>query len=148
MPTKLIASVKSATTNSAELNWPVTMDNQNTIDPKLTKLNELREESSKGGGENRINAQHKRGKLTAYERIELLFDDNTFEEIDPFVLHRSTDFGLEKNKFLGDAVVTGYGKINNRLCFAYSQDFTVLGGSLSEAVSQKICKCMVLSTNQ
>ena len=61
------------------------MDNQNTIDPKLTKLNELREESSKGGGENRINAQHKRGKLTAYERIELLFDDNTFEEIDPFV---------------------------------------------------------------
>jgi acetyl-CoA carboxylase carboxyltransferase component len=121
------------------------MDNQNTIDPKLTKLNELREESSKGGGENRINAQHKRGKLTAYERIELLFDDNTFEEIDPFVLHRSTDFGLEKNKFLGDAVVTGYGKINNRLCFAYSQDFTVLGGSLSEAVSQKICKCMDLA---
>jgi len=121
------------------------MDNPNIIDPKLTKLNDLLKESSMGGGESRINAQHKRGKLTAHERIKLLFDQNTFEEIDPFVLHRSTDFDLEKSKFLGDAVVTGYGKINDRLCFAYSQDFTVLGGSLSAAVSQKICKLMDLA---
>ena len=121
------------------------MDNSNIIDPKLSKLHDLRKESSLGGGEKRIESQHKRGKLTAHERLNLLFDKNTFEEIDPFVLHRSSDFGLEKNKYLGDAVVTGYGKINNRLVFAYSQDFTVLGGSLSEAVAQKICKVMDLA---
>ena len=100
------------------------------IEEKITELNKLREQSAAGGGTKRIEAQHKRGKLTARERIELLFDPGSFEELDPFVVHRCTDFGLEEQKFLGDAVVTGYGKINGRNAFVFSQDFTVFGGSL------------------
>ena len=95
-----------------------------------------------GGGARRIEAQHKRGKLTARERIALLLDDGTFEEIDPFMLHRAGEFELEDRKYLGDAVVTGYGHANGRLTFVYAQDFTVIGGTLSEAVAQKICKVM------
>ena len=109
------------------------------------ELRRKREESKLGGGPKRIEAQHKRGKLTARERIELLLDDGTFEELDPFVLHRATEFGLADQKITGDAVVTGYGKVNGRLVFLFSQDFTVLGGSLSEAVAQKICKVMDLA---
>ncbi|MEE2686639.1 MAG: acyl-CoA carboxylase subunit beta, partial [Chloroflexota bacterium] len=93
----------------------------------------------------RIDQQHSRGKLTPRERIDLLMDDGTFQEIDAFVTHRSTDFGLEDRKFLGDAVVTGYGMVDGRQIFAYAQDFTVLGGSLSEVVGQKICKIMDLA---
>ncbi|MCK4331175.1 MAG: methylmalonyl-CoA carboxyltransferase, partial [Dehalococcoidia bacterium] len=112
------------------------------IEDKITELSKLREQAAAGGGTKRIEAQHKRGKLTARERIELLFDPGSFEELDPFVVHRCTDFGLEEQKFLGDAVVTGYGKINGRHAFVFSQDFTVFGGSLSKVASEKICKAM------
>ena len=112
------------------------------IDQKLESLEQLRLQSQKGGGQQRIDQQHNRGKLTARERLALLMDDGTFEEIDSFVTHRATDFGLADRKFLGDAVVTGHGKVEGRQIFAFSQDFTVFGGSLSEVVSQKICKVM------
>ena len=102
-------------------------------------------ESKLGGGQQRIDAQHKKGKLTARERLELLLDSNSFEEIGGLVTHRSTNFGLEKTKFLGDGVVTGYGTVNGRLIYVYSQDFTVLGGSLAEAHAEKICKIMDLA---
>jgi len=98
-----------------------------------------------GGGEKRITAQHEKGKLTARERISYLLDEGSFEELDPFVSHRSTAFGLGDKKFLGDAVVTGYGKINGRLVYLFAQDFTVFGGSLSEVVAEKICKAMDLA---
>ena len=116
-------------------------------DMKRDELSRKREQARQGGGQARIEAQHKKGKLTARERIASLLDEGTFEELDPFVLHRSTDFGLEEQRFLGDAVVTGYGHVNGRLTFLYSQDFTVLGGSLSETVGQKICKAMDLAMN-
>jgi len=102
-------------------------------------------ESKLGGGEKRIEAQHAKGKLTARERVELLLDTNSFEEIGGLVTHRSTNFGLEKTKILGDGVVTGYGTVNGRLVYVFSQDFTVLGGSLAEAHAEKICKVMDLS---
>lgn len=95
-----------------------------------------------GGGQKRIDAQHKKGKLTARERLELLFDEDSFEEWDMFVQHRCVDFGMDENHIPGDGVVTGYGTINGRLAFAYSQDFTVFGGALSEAHAEKICKVM------
>ena len=113
-----------------------------SVEDKYEELRQLREQSRLGGGVRRIEAQHKRGKLTARERIALLLDEGTFEELDPFVVQRSTEFGLADHKYLGDAVVTGYGKINDRTTFVYAQDFTVLGGSLSEVVAQKICKVM------
>ena len=115
------------------------------IEEKLAQLDKLRAEAQAGGGPKRIEAQHAKAKLTARERINLLFDPGTFQEIDSFVVHRCTDFGMEDQHFLGDSVVTGYGKINNRVAFVFSQDFTVLGGSLSEVASQKICKVMDLS---
>ncbi len=117
------------------------------VDDALDELREMRELGRLGGGERRIVAQHNRGKLTARERIALLFDDGTFEELDAFAQHRATEFGLADQKTLGDAVVTGYGMVNGRLTFAYSQDFTVLGGSLSEVVARKICKAMDLAAN-
>ena len=106
------------------------------------RLQEMRELSRLGGGEKRIQSQHDKGKLTARERIEVLLDKGSFEEIDAFVTHRSSDFGLEKQKILGDGVVTGSGTIDGRLVFVFSQDFTVFGGSLSEAHAEKICKIM------
>jgi propionyl-CoA carboxylase beta chain len=102
-------------------------------------------ESKLGGGKKRIDAQHNKGKLTARERLEILLDTNSFEEIGGLVTHRSNNFGLDKTKFLGDGVVTGYGTVNGRLIYVYSQDFTVLGGSLAEAHAEKICKIMVLA---
>lgn len=108
------------------------------------KLDELRKEAKLGGGEKRIEAQHEKGKLTARERIELLVDEGSFDEVDMFVKHRASDFGLDKNKMLGDGVVTGFAKINNRPIGIFSQDFTVFGGSLSEAHAEKICKIMDL----
>lgn len=98
--------------------------------------------AKKSGGEARIASQHKKGKLTARERIQILLDDNTFEEIGMLVSHRCTDFGMEKEQYLGDGVVTGYGKIHGRLVYVFSQDFTVFGGSLSETHAEKICKIM------
>lgn len=109
------------------------------------KINELinkRQEARLGGGEKRIEKQHAKGKYTARERLEMLLDQDSFEEFDMFVTHRATDFGLDKKHFSGDAVVTGYGTINGRLVYVFAQNFTVLGGSLGEAVSNKICKVM------
>ena len=115
------------------------------VDDKQEELHALRQKSRQGGGASRIENQHAKGKLTAHERIALLFDEDTFEEIDAFVEHRATEFGMADRKYLGDAVVTGYGKVNGRLTFCYAQDFTVIGGTLSEAVAQKICKAMDLA---
>ncbi|MCF7804302.1 MAG: acyl-CoA carboxylase subunit beta [Candidatus Marinimicrobia bacterium] len=117
------------------------MANQDKID----ELRKLKEEAKLGGGEDRIERQHEKGKLTARERIQLLFDKGTFEEMDMLVTHRSHNFGLQEKKFRGDGVITGYGKVNGREVFAYSQDFTVLGGSLSEAHAEKIVKIMELA---
>ncbi len=98
-----------------------------------------------GGGEKRIEAQHKKGKLTARERLHFLLDENSFEEIGMFVTHRSTEFGLDREKYLGDGVVTGYGTINGRMVYVFAQDFTVFGGSLSESHAEKICRIMDLA---
>ena len=115
------------------------------IDQNLEALEEMRQQSHKGGGQNRIDQQHSRGKLTARERLTKLMDEGTFSELDSFVTHRTTDFGLADRQFLGDAVVTGYGRVDGRQVFAFAQDFTVFGGSLSEVVGQKICKVMDLA---
>jgi len=117
-----------------------------SMQDKLAKLTQLGKQARAGGGEARIKQQHAKGKMTARERLELLLDSGSFEEIDPFLVHRTNDFGLEK--YLGDAAVTGSGKIDGRLVFVYSQDFTVLGGTISEASSQKICKVMDLAVKK
>ena len=109
---------------------------------KIEQLRAIKSKALLGGGADRIEAQHKKGKLTARERVDLLLDEGTFQEIDMLVRHRSKDFGLEKQRILGDGVVTGYGKIDGRLVFLFSQDFTTFGGSLSEAHGEKICKVM------
>ena len=109
---------------------------------KIKHLIQLREQARMGGGEKRIEAQHKKGKYTARERIDMLLDEGSFEEFDMFVEHRSTNFGMDKTKFLGDGVVTGYGTIEGRLIYIFAQDFTVFGGSLSETLALKICKVM------
>src|SRR5258707_8046103 len=109
---------------------------------KTEELHSLKEAALLGGGTKRIEAQHKKGKLTARERLDLLLDPGTFNELDMFVTHRSTDFGLEEQRIPGDGVVTGYGQIDGRLVYVFSQDFTVFGGSLSEAHAEKICKIM------
>ena len=109
---------------------------------KYGKLDQLREEAKLGGGIDKIAAQHAKGKLTARERVYLLVDEGSFQEVDMLVKHRSTDFGLEQQKYPGDGVVTGFARINKRPVAIFSQDFTVLGGSLSEAHAEKICKIM------
>ena len=108
----------------------------------LQELEERRKEARQGGGQKRIDAQHAKGKLTARERIDLLLDEGSFEEFDMFVAHRCTDFGMDKQRPPGDGVVTGWGTINGRMVYVFSQDFTVFGGSLSETHAQKICKIM------
>ena len=108
----------------------------------LSQLEDRRATARLGGGQKRIDAQHGRGKLTARERIDLLLDEGSFEEFDMFVTHRCTDFGMEKQKPAGDGVVTGWGTVNGRLVYVFSQDFTVLGGSVSETHARKICKIM------
>ena len=108
----------------------------------VRQLDEKRAAAQLGGGQRRIDAQHAKGKLTARERIELLLDPGTFEEWDMFVEHNCADFGMEAQRIPGDGVVTGYGTINGRMVFVFSQDFTVFGGSLSEAHAGKICKIM------
>jgi len=109
---------------------------------KIAELKTKNLEALAGGGEARIASQHKKGKLTARERIALLMDEGSFQEIDKFVLHRSKEFGLEEEQYMGDGVVTGYGTVSGRLTYVYSQDFTVFGGSLSETHAEKICKIM------
>ncbi len=117
------------------------MSNQEKIQILQQKITE----SHAGGGEVRVKSQHKKGKLSARERIILLIDDDTFNEIGALVIHRCTDFGLEKEQYLGDGVITGNGKINGRWVYVFSQDFTVFGGSLSETHAEKICKIMDLA---
>lgn len=109
---------------------------------KVKELIALREQARLGGGERRIESQHKKGKYTARERIAMLLDEGSFEEIDMFVRHRSTNFGIDKESYLGDGIVTGSGTIEGRLVYVYAQDFTVFGGSLSEMLASKICKIM------
>lgn len=115
------------------------------IQQKFEILDRKNAEALLGGGQDKIDAQHKKGKLTARERIHLLMDEGSFEEIGKFVMHRSKDFGLDKQYYLGDGVVTGYGTVNGRLVYVFSQDFTVLGGSLSETHAEKIVKIMDLA---
>src|SRR6201988_551207 len=115
------------------------------MNSKIEVLNQKIAEAQLGGGQKRIDAQHKKGKLTARERIHFLMDEGSFEEIGMLVTHRSNDFGLEKEKYLGDGVVTGYGTVNGRLVYVFSQDFTVFGGSLSDTFAEKICKVMDLA---
>lgn len=112
------------------------------IEDKIKELLDKRELAKLGGGQKRIDSQHKKGKLTARERIELLLDEGSFEEFDMFVTHRCIEFGLEKEQYLSDGVVTGYGTIDGRIVYVFSQDFTVFGGSLSETFAKKICKVM------
>ncbi|MGH2380323.1 MAG: acyl-CoA carboxylase subunit beta, partial [Candidatus Limnocylindria bacterium] len=112
---------------------------------KLDRLRSLREEARQGGGARRVEQQHARGKLSARERLDLLLDDDSFTELDAFVTHRASEFGLDEERYLGDGVITGFGRIDDRLVFVYSQDFTVFGGSLSEAHAEKICKVMDLA---
>jgi len=109
---------------------------------KIAQLHELKAQSLSGGGLERIEAQHERGRMTARERLDLLLDRGSFRELDAFVQHRTHDFGLENQRYLGDSVVTGWGTINSRLVYVFSQDFTVFGGSLGEAHAEKICKIM------
>jgi len=112
---------------------------------KIEEFKKKREESILGGGQARIDQQHQKGKLTARERINLLMDEGSFQETDSFVTHRATDFGLGEKHFIGDAVVTGYGRVNGRLTFAFAHDFTVIGGTVSEVVGEKISKVMDLA---
>lgn len=115
------------------------------MENKLKELDKKIEEAKLGGGQTRIDSQHKKGKLTARERIHFLVDEGSFEEIGMFVTHRAVEFGMEREKYLGDGVVTGYGKVNGRLVYLFSQDFTVFGGSLSETHAEKICRIMDLA---
>jgi acetyl-CoA carboxylase carboxyltransferase component len=114
-------------------------------DSKADLLEEMRKQAHQGGGQRRIDAQHDKGKLTARERLELLLDPGSFYEIDEFVAHRATGFGMEEKRFLGDGVVTGWGTIDGRLVYVFAQDFTVMGGSLGQAHGAKICKVMDLA---
>ena len=116
-----------------------------TLESKLLKLSQLREKAKLGGGKKRIESQHKKGKLTARERIEFLLDEDSFEEFDMLVTHRCVDFGLADRKIPSDGVITGYGTIDGRIVVVFSQDFTVFGGSLSKAFAEKICKVMDLA---
>src|ERR687886_143545 len=116
-----------------------------TMREKLDLLERRRAESELGGGEQRLKAQHEKGKLSARERLDILLDDGSFVELDRFVTSRSSELGLDGQTVFGDGVVTGYGRIEGRLVYVFSQDFTVFGGSLSEAHAEKICKVMDLA---
>ena len=115
------------------------------MDSKINDLNAKLSQAYLGGGQKRIDKQHEKKKLTARERVNYLLDEGSFEEIGALVTHRTKDFGMEKQKFYGDGVVTGYGTVNGRLVYVFAQDFTVFGGSLSETHAEKICKVMDLA---
>ena len=114
----------------------------------LSELEQKRKQHLQGGGEQKQEEQKKKGKLTAFERVNILFDPGTFIEIDPFVTHECSDFGMENKKFLGDGVITGHGMVEGRLTYAFSHDFTVLDGSLGIAFASKVCKVMDLAAKQ
>ena len=124
---------------------PMSQIKINDMNSKLSLLEEKQAEALLGGGQKRIDSQHKKGKLTARERLHFLLDEGSFEEIGMFVTHRSTEFGLDREKYLGDGVITGYGTVNGRLIYVFSQDFTIFGGSLSETHAEKICRIMDLA---
>src|SRR5215207_5816568 len=111
-------------------------------DPQTDELRRLKDAANMGGGVDRVAAHHKRGRLTARERLDLLLDKGSFRELDAFVTHRTTDFGLDRQRYLADSVVTGWGTVMGRLIYVFSQDFTVFGGSLGEVHAEKICKVM------
>lgn len=136
-----IRAISTDTTDASSPDSPDSPDSENTRD-RRAELEARRKKAHLGGGQRRIDAQRERGKLTARERLELLFDPGTFNEIDTFVTHRASDLGLDRQRFDSDSVVTGYGEVDGRTVCAYSQDFTVLGGSLSEVAGQKISKIM------
>src|SRR5437899_2004618 len=124
------------------------MSSQKQQPAKLSKLDQLRareQRAEEGGGTTRVEKQHAAGKMTARERIDFLLDEGTFQEFDKLVEHRSRDFGMDKQKYPGDGVVTGHGLIDGRKVFVFAQDFTVFGGSLSETHAEKICKVMDLA---
>src|SRR5438876_9382966 len=121
------------------------MTDRTTAERNLEELERRKRESELGGGDARIQRQHNEGKLTARERVALLFDPGSFQELDQLVVHRNTDFGMEKQRVPGDGVVTGYGTVLGRLVYAFAQDFTVFGGSLSETHAAKIIKIMDLA---
>jgi propionyl-CoA carboxylase beta chain len=123
----------------------MTATKEPSVDEKINQLKDLREQAKLGGGQKRIEEQHAKGKLTARERIELLLDAGSFNEIDQFVVHQCAEFGMSGRKFPGDGVVTGYGTIDGRLVYVFSQDFTVFGGSLGEMFAKKVCKLMDLA---
>src|SRR6516165_6250623 len=125
---------------------PATMASPPDGDPLRARLDALERQAELGGGEERIQRQHEAGKLTARERLDLLLDPGSFTELDKFVTHRASDFGMGDKKVLGDGVITGYGTVDGRQVFVFAQDFTVFGGSLSGAYAQKICKVMDLAT--
>jgi len=116
-----------------------------TTEEKIAQLREIREQAQLGGGQKRIDRQHEKGKMTARERVETLLDPGSFRELDPFVTHRAVGFGVEENRPLGDSVVTGWGTVEGRRVYLFSQDFTVFGGSLSEVHAEKVCKVMDLA---
>src|SRR5438132_1942202 len=124
--------------------WPLDSRSM-TMQEKLELLRQKRAAAEQGGGAERVQAQHEKGKMTARERLDVLLDPGTFVELDRFVTHRATDFGLADQKVLGDGVVTGWGRVDGRLVYVFAQDFTVFGGSLSEAHAEKICKVMDLA---
>jgi len=123
----------------------MTIAKEPSVDEKIKRLRELSEQAMLGGGQKRIEDQHAKGKLTTRERIELLLDPGTFNELDRFVVHQCAEFGMAERKYLGDGVVTGYGTIDGRLIYVFSQDFTVFGGSLGEMFAKKVCKLMDLA---
>ncbi|MBM3134095.1 MAG: methylmalonyl-CoA carboxyltransferase, partial [Chloroflexi bacterium] len=118
------------------------------IEVKIEQLKQMKEQAKLGGGQARIDRQHAQGKLTARERIEVLLDQGSFQETDMFVTHRATGFGMEDKRYLSDSVVSGWGTIDGRLVYVFSQDFTVFGGSLSEVHAEKVCKIMDLAMRQ
>src|SRR5207244_7839433 len=131
--------------NSVDFERPEDDSGAMSAEDRFAELHRRHAQAELGGGEERIRRQHKAGKKTARERIELLLDPGSFLEVDKFVVHQSHDFGMEEQKVLGDGVVTGSGRIHGRTVFVFAQDFTVFGGSLSEAYARKICKIMDLA---
>src|SRR5215468_7895329 len=129
---------------TSERSTQKTTDTKGT-EQRIAELAQLRTTAKLGGGQQRIETQHKKGKLTARERLDLLLDEGSFQELDMFVTHRTSDFGLDEQRYLGDGVVTGWGRIDGRLVYVFSQDFTVFGGSLSETFAEKIVKIMDLA---
>ena len=114
-------------------------------DPRITELRHMRKLARLGGGEERIAVQHSKGKMTARERLALLVDPGTFNELEPFITHQGDELGIAAEKFLGDWVITGYGQVNGCTVYVYAQDFTIYGGTLSEMQNHKICRVMDLA---